>query len=84
MQYNNPRISVLANDGHKTVTAESDGHDAEIGGCQYGFRNIEGGIVLHLKYKDNLLSVSLGERDTEMDQFYRCVSQVRVKLPDRV
>jgi hypothetical protein len=55
-----------------------------VAGCLYGFRNIEGGIVLHLKYKNNRLTVAVGQRDTEMDQFFICASDVFVKLPERV
>ncbi len=83
-QGNNPRISVVANDGHRTITPESDGHDAEIGGCLYGFRNVEGGIVVHLKYSNQHLSISIGHRDSELDQFFKCVSNVFVKLPEKV
>ena len=81
---NNPRIAILSNDGSQFVDKDKDGSNLDVGGCMYGFRNLDKGIMLHIKYKDGKMDVSLGNKDLELDQFHACTVQVPVHLPLRV
>ncbi len=81
---NNPRIAVLVNDGSKTVKSDTDGREVELGGCMYGFRNVDGGVTVHLKYSEGLLDVRVGHRDTELSEFFPCGVGLKVALPPKL
>ncbi len=80
----NPRVSVLLNDGTKEVKSDTDGHAVEASGCLYGYRNVEGGVTVHLKYHDGLLDVTVGHRTAELHDFFPCAMGIVVKLPPKV
>jgi hypothetical protein len=81
---NNPRIAVLHNDGSQTVKGATDGREVELGGCMYGFRNVDGGVTVHVKYSQGHLDVSVGHRDTELSEFFPCGMGLTVALPPKV
>ena len=81
---NNPRIGILSNDGTKFVDKELDGSNLDVGGCMYGFRNLDKGVMLHIKYNHGTLDVSMGNKDLDLAQFHSCASKIPVHLPLRV
>lgn len=77
-QGDNPKISLLSNDGQKLVNADGDGKELEVGSCLYGLRNTAEELTIRLKYHFGTVSVSVGAKETALDQYHPCIENVYV------
>jgi hypothetical protein len=80
----NPRVSIVANDGSKFVNKDNDAQELDQGGCVYGFRNLDKGIMIHVKYANGLMDVSIGNKDMELETFHSCAKDIAVELPKKL
>eukprot|EP01091_Cochliopodium_minus_P019234 TRINITY_DN802_c0_g1_i1.p1 TRINITY_DN802_c0_g1~~TRINITY_DN802_c0_g1_i1.p1 ORF type:complete len:534 (-),score=162.97 TRINITY_DN802_c0_g1_i1:18-1619(-) len=80
---NNPRVTVIVNNGQKSYAKEADGAHQETAGCQYNFRGSVETIVMAVRYEHGILSISFGHKSESLNQFYKCIEDIYIgDLPE--
>lgn len=76
---NNPRISLVVNDGRKMFKPDTDGIELELAGCVYGFRNA-GAQVMRIIVQNNLVSVWVGPTASPISEYHACIRDAPVTI----